>query len=249
MDWQRPVRDDRRAGKVQRMARGGAEGAWLQVLPHYALSCQSLRTLCGRTFNVAILQRYSHLRKHFYALTEDNTSGTFTGLHEHSSTERMRFIHPISTLAFGARSLPSDLALEPADTLSLYHALVARRQDLPDIDLAALDPVVFFKDQHEHGLLKQMDVIRYENALKAVVEGLLQSFNPEDDKAALYGVTRKLEDPVLATMPQGRLNSVPSKDMFKGELCLGSVSQVCRLTLRKTTSSILCPTFTSTATW
>jgi hypothetical protein len=207
------------------------------------------RTLCGRMLNLDFLQRYSHLRKHIYALTEDHTSGTFTGLPEHSSTERMRFVHPISTLAFGARGLPSDLALEPADTLSLYHALVARRQDLPDVDLAALDPVVFFKNQHEHGLLKQMDVIRYENALKAVVEGLLQSFDPEDDEAALYGVTRKLEDPVLATMPQGRLNSVPSKDIFKGELRLGSVNQVYRLIFRKTTSSILCPTFTSAATW
>jgi hypothetical protein len=192
----------------------------LQILLYHPSSCRYLLWLHFLHRWTHLQQRYSHLRKHIYALSVP-PSGSFAGLDTHSDTGRTRFIHPVSTLSFGARGLPSDLALEPADTLSLYNALVARRQDLPDVDLASLDPVLFFTGQDEHGLLKQMDVIRYETALKVVVEGLLESSNPGDSASPLYRVSHQLDDPVLARVSEVKLNTVPSKDIFKGRCTRG----------------------------
>ncbi|OAX31611.1 P-loop containing nucleoside triphosphate hydrolase protein, partial [Rhizopogon vinicolor AM-OR11-026] len=153
--------------------------------------------------------RYSHLRKFFYNIHEEPKDG-FQGLSTYKSTERMRFLHPMSLLSFGARSLPSDLALEAIDTLNLYHALRACTALEPSI-LAALDPVVFFSSGK---LLQQKDVIRYEGALKHHITPLLSSLDSRDSEAPLSRVITQLQDDVLSRVPDHALNSQPDRDVY-----------------------------------
>ena len=148
--------------------------------------------------------RYSHLRKFFYNIYE-KPKEAFQGLSTHASTERMRFLHPLSILSFGARSLPSDLALEAVDALNLYRALRACTALQPST-LAALDPVVFFSSGK---LLQQKDVIRYEEALKEHLVPLLASFDSRDSGAPLSRVITQLQDDVLSHVPDEVLNSQP----------------------------------------
>jgi superfamily II RNA helicase len=86
--------------------------------------------------------RYSHLRKFHYNIHE-KPRDTFHGLSTYKTTEKMRFLHPLSILSSSARSLPSDLALEAVDALNLYRALSTCTALQPS-PLVALDPVVFF---------------------------------------------------------------------------------------------------------
>jgi hypothetical protein len=158
--------------------------------------------------------RYSHLRKFFYVL-DDSPQDKFAGLDAHLHTNRMRFLHPISMLAFGARSMPSDLALEPADTLTLYNALLRSSEAISTAKLAELDPVKFFND---HALLRQRDILRYEVALKEVVTDLIASSNPSEATSPLGQVIQHLQDPILKLIPQVKLNRVPSKDIFRSNL-------------------------------
>ncbi|KAG2062438.1 hypothetical protein BDR04DRAFT_1165250 [Suillus decipiens] len=102
--------------------------------------------------------RYSHLRKFYYNIHE-KPRDVFQGLSMYKTTERMRFLYPLSMLSSNARSLPSDLALEAVDTLNLYRALST---------CTALQP------------FQQKDVIRYEEALKQHFATLLSSFDPQD---------------------------------------------------------------------
>lgn len=119
----------------------------------------------------------------------------------------MRFLHPISLLSFGARSLPSDLALEATDALNLYHALGACKALEPSI-LAALDPVAFFSSGK---LLQQKDVIGYEEALKQHIAPLLSSFDSRDSEAPLSRVITHLQDDVLSRLPDELVNSQPDR--------------------------------------
>ncbi|KAG1807233.1 hypothetical protein EV424DRAFT_1474227 [Suillus variegatus] len=123
--------------------------------------------------------RYSHLRK-----------DAFQGLSTYKTTERMRFLHPLSILSSSARSLPSDLALEA-----------------PSI-LAALDPAVFFSSSK---LLQQKDVIQYEEALKQHLIPLLSSFDSQDSGMPLSRVIVQLRDDDLSRIPDRVLNSAPSR--------------------------------------
>jgi hypothetical protein len=119
----------------------------------------------------------------------------------------MRFLHPLSVLSVGANSLPSDLALEAADTLSLYRALRACAAFEPST-LAALDPVEFFSAGK---LLQQKDVIRYEEALKEYLTPLLSSFDSQDSGAPLSRVITHIQDDVLSQFPEDVLNIQPER--------------------------------------
>jgi hypothetical protein len=158
--------------------------------------------------------RYSHLRKFIYVIGPEQKPDIFAGLDVHSSTQRARLIHPIAALSFGARGLPADLALESTDTLGLYDALATCQSQLPNLDIPALAPLAFFQDRTT--LLAQIDVIRYETALKNVVVQLMQSAKPDDASAPINKIVKLVEDPVLAKMTAGQLNTVPKKDVFKG---------------------------------
>ncbi len=72
-------------------------------------------------------------------------------------------------LAFqaGRKTLPDDLALEPADTLSLFDAIAKQRASAPEL-IAHLDPTTFF-DSVGCRLLRQSDILRYESELKQVL--------------------------------------------------------------------------------
>ncbi|KAG2142339.1 hypothetical protein DEU56DRAFT_793643 [Suillus clintonianus] len=150
--------------------------------------------------------RYSHLRKFYYNIHEEPRDA-FQSLSTHKSTERMRFLHPLSILSFSAHSLPSDLALEAVDALNLYRALNTCAALEPSI-LTALDPPVFFPSSK---LLQQKDIIRYEEALKQRLAPLLSSFNSRDSGTPLSRVITQLQDDVLSRVPDEVLNSQPDR--------------------------------------
>jgi hypothetical protein len=59
-------------------------------------------------------RRYSHPRKFYYNIQEKpRDAAAFHGLSTYKSTERMRFLHPLSILSSSVRSLPSDLVILP----------------------------------------------------------------------------------------------------------------------------------------
>ncbi|EIW61285.1 P-loop containing nucleoside triphosphate hydrolase protein [Trametes versicolor FP-101664 SS1] len=144
--------------------------------------------------------RYSHLRKYTYLLQPKDKPAPFNGLAEYRKTERLRFIHPISMLSFGARSLPSDFSLEAADCLSLFYALGDFRDRL-SFDLDALDPTRFFPDS-KGTLLKQKEILRYEAALTKEISEMMESNDPQDQDSVLNGVIRKVSDPMVETADQ-----------------------------------------------
>lgn len=110
--------------------------------------------------------RYSHLRKYVWQPLEPSQPQYFRGLHSPvASDSQLRALHPMSALLLGGNSIPPDLALESRDCLNLYLMMatcVAPRE------LDHLHPKAFFSDK-QHDFLKQSDVIRYEEALKNVV--------------------------------------------------------------------------------
>ncbi|KAF7974023.1 hypothetical protein HWV62_13539 [Athelia sp. TMB] len=157
--------------------------------------------------------RYSHLRKFNYVLQKP-IKQSFTGLESHQPTGRLRLLHPISLLSFGARSMPPDLALEASDTLSLYEALT-KRQDRINVNLRGLHPKKFFEGS---GFLTQKDVLRYEAALKSILVPLISSNDPNDSNSTLNLVIRDLEDPVMREMPPESLNQIPARGAFRSNL-------------------------------
>ncbi|KAF8551588.1 P-loop containing nucleoside triphosphate hydrolase protein [Imleria badia] len=157
--------------------------------------------------------RYSHLRKFFYNIHE-KPSSTFESISTYKSTGRMRYLHPIAMLAFGPRTIPSDLALEASDTLTLYQALMAHG-DLPPSTLDTLDPLNFFPSDR---LLQQTDVIRYDAALKACLVPMVDQFDPRNTAAPLYKVIASLEDVTLSRVPTEVINTQPERTDFKNNL-------------------------------
>jgi ATP-dependent RNA helicase DDX60 len=156
--------------------------------------------------------RYSHLRKFTYALQLEPNE--FRGLDVYKSTNRARFLHPIASLSFGVRSLPTDLALEASDALKLYNALVLCG-DAISFDLRSLEPTVFFPDNR---FLRQEDIVRYEVALKAVLSDLIGSYDPRETSSPLRGIIRTLEDPVIRKIPSKLLNTAPTRMRFRENL-------------------------------
>lgn len=157
--------------------------------------------------------RYSHLRKFYYAITSGER---FTSLDDHQATSRSRFLHPISMLFPGIRSLPNDLSLEAKDTLSLFYALRAIESNIIEEDLQHLDPVSYFRATQ--GLLRQADILNYESELKQLLAKLIASSDPRDEISPLTSVIRTLRDPVIAQMSLQELNSTPSRTNFKESL-------------------------------
>ncbi|KAG6377308.1 hypothetical protein JVT61DRAFT_15097 [Boletus reticuloceps] len=157
--------------------------------------------------------RYSHLRKFFYNI-HDKPSSTFDSIATYKSSGRMRHLHPIAMLTFGPRSIPSDLALEAADTLSLYRALVAHG-NLPPSVLHPLDPLKFFPSDR---LLQQKDVIEYDAALKECLAPMVAQFDPRNIAAPLYKVIASLEDDMLRRVPTELINTQPERASFRENL-------------------------------
>lgn len=122
--------------------------------------------------------RYSHLRKYVWQIQPPtaNRGISFRGLKSNPvDSSRMRVLHPMSALLLGGRAIPSDLALEAQDCLSLYAMI---RQCVSQGKLDHLAPEVYF-DSEKLGFLKQADVIRYEAALKDLVLSWMKAPNAD----------------------------------------------------------------------
>ncbi|OCH85272.1 P-loop containing nucleoside triphosphate hydrolase protein [Obba rivulosa] len=154
--------------------------------------------------------RYSHLRKFTYAASPE-PFGVFRGLDRYVDTKRLRFMHPISMLSFGARTLPPDLSLEASDCLTLYRAL-AKVDQKTAVGLNALSPSVFFQEAYERrALLRQKDVLRYEDSLKTTLSALLCLPESQDATSVVSELALSLTDPVVRKMDQ---DYVPSAEEF-----------------------------------
>ncbi|KAJ7157241.1 hypothetical protein C8R46DRAFT_1004148 [Mycena filopes] len=154
--------------------------------------------------------RYSHLRKFAYIM-EARPSTKFIGLDRQQDTQRTRFLHPISLMSFGVRSIPEDLALEAADTLTLYRALT---EHAPDPSCEALDPARFFSaEPGDEVLLVQKDIIRYERALKEKLVSLMTGST--ESRAAASNIIHALQDPKIRALQNP---NTPSRDDYKRNL-------------------------------
>ncbi|KAJ7045103.1 hypothetical protein C8F04DRAFT_1343667 [Mycena alexandri] len=152
--------------------------------------------------------RYSHLRKFAYIMDEE-ASTEFRGLDRHEDTKRTRFLHPISLMPIGIRSIPDDLALEAADTLTLFRAL---KEHAPIASCEPLDPRTFFSSEPGDTLLVQKDIIRYERALKEK----LVSFMKGPDNPVASNIILSLQDPKIGSLHDP--NKAPSRDDYKNNL-------------------------------
>ncbi|KAI0660897.1 P-loop containing nucleoside triphosphate hydrolase protein [Cubamyces menziesii] len=158
--------------------------------------------------------RYSHLRKYTYLLQPDDHPAPFNGgLTEYRKTERMRFLHPISMLSFGARSLPPDFSLEAADCLSLYRAFDAHKDKL-GFNLDELNPTRFFAES-KGTLLKQKDILRYEAALTKRISEMMETTDPQDPNTVLSSVIKKVSDPMVDKADQ---SYIPTSGEFYANL-------------------------------
>lgn len=125
----------------------------------------------------------------------------------------MRFLHPVSVLSFGSKALPSDLALEARDTLTLYQVL----EDTPGILTAEereqLRPQNFFSSSRP---LRQEDILGYESELKRVVVTLMDTGTEAgtEEDSSLSAVTRRLTDSHIAEMGNSQLNMLPDRKEF-----------------------------------
>ena len=166
-------------------------------------------------FNHAFIHhthRYSHLRKFYYLLQNPAAIGTFKGLGKHVSSERMRFLHPISVLSFGSRTLPPDLALEARDTLILYRALEGMPNVLTLEERERLRPQNFLSSSQP---LRQEHILGYESELKRVVCTLMDTKNTRaDQNSPLLALTKRLTDPHIGQMDSTRLNVLPDRKDF-----------------------------------
>lgn len=112
--------------------------------------------------------------------------------------------------------MPSDLALEAQDTLTLYGVL-ARHSKLLGRDMDDLEPCGFFSES-KGKLLTQRDIIRYEVALKDVLSPIFATFDPTDPSSTLHTIFNDLKDPMIASVPQASLNSTPRIPVFLNNL-------------------------------
>ncbi|KAK6337775.1 hypothetical protein TWF696_001255 [Orbilia brochopaga] len=123
--------------------------------------------------------RYSDLRKFIY---QPNDHATFTGLDQRRHFEELddepdfTAVNPISTLVdVKHRALPDDLNLEPRDSLELYNYMT--KHQTPDFRVAdTLQPSNFFQ-----GVVKKVDVVKWEAALKRELEGWMAAANSPFD--------------------------------------------------------------------
>ncbi|KAF3921200.1 hypothetical protein ABW21_db0203485 [Orbilia brochopaga] len=127
--------------------------------------------------------RYSDLRKFTY---KPAAHETFTGLGQRRHFEELddepdfTAVNPISTLVdVKHRALPDDLSLEPRDSLELYNCM--KKHQTADFTVADnLQPSRFFQ-----GVLKKVDVVKWEAALKKELEGWMA--NTESPFDAVMG--------------------------------------------------------------
>ncbi|KAI0067591.1 P-loop containing nucleoside triphosphate hydrolase protein [Artomyces pyxidatus] len=152
--------------------------------------------------------RYSHLRKFCYFPQLLPKRTPFEGLDQARPSDMMRFMHPVSSLGFGATSVPPDLSLEASDVLHLYEAL---RSAGANVD--HLDPAKFFSSP---SLLRQKDVLCYETALKDVLLSFFASSDVLDHNSPFRKLLSdpRIQDPLIAGANERTLNTPPTRAAF-----------------------------------
>jgi ATP-dependent RNA helicase DDX60 len=120
--------------------------------------------------------RYSHLKKYVVLLNKD-LEGTFTGLQSSNSRTSVgslsgiEVLHPYAALALATGTFPPDLQLEASDCWDLFSVMksVARASKRDDIigEVNQLRPEIFFSATE---CIKSADTIKYESALRTVIE-------------------------------------------------------------------------------
>jgi hypothetical protein len=124
----------------------------------------------------------------------------------------MRFLHPISVLSFGSRTLPPDLALEARDTLMMYQALEGMPDVLTAEERERLRPQDFLPSSRP---LRQEDVLGYESELKRVVRTLMDTSNAgADQDSPLLTLTKRLTDPHIGQTDSTQLNTLSDRKEF-----------------------------------
>jgi hypothetical protein len=121
----------------------------------------------------------------------------------------MRFIHPLTALAFDVTSLPNDFSLEAADLLSTFEALKSLPEVSAHVDREKLDPTTFFSSSE---LLAQKDVLGYEAAIKDTLQCLLTNSNVQSASSLLRQVVDRLSDSAISKAKNSILNIHPDKD-------------------------------------
>ncbi|KAF8671655.1 P-loop containing nucleoside triphosphate hydrolase protein [Rhizoctonia solani] len=135
--------------------------------------------------------RYSHLRKYIWEMPKPGSLPSFNGLKSPALEDsRLRVLHPMSALLLGGGTMPPDLALESQDCLSLYSMMT---KCVSRGELQHLDPHVFFKAK-DTSFLAQIDVIRYEEALKEIIEEWMNAKDARAPDSSYQKLLRELED-------------------------------------------------------
>ncbi|KAH7332993.1 hypothetical protein B0J17DRAFT_677146 [Rhizoctonia solani] len=151
--------------------------------------------------------RYSHLRKYVWEMPNAEYIKRFDGLKSPAVDDsHLRVLHPMSALLLGGRTMPPDLALESQDCLSLY-SMMAKCASQKELE--HLDPSVFFIGK-ENDFLTQIDVIRYEEALKAVVERWMDASNSNSIDSSYQKLLRELEADMSRSGPINKLEDAHS---------------------------------------
>lgn len=125
--------------------------------------------------------RYSHLRKYIF-LPNNERMEDFTGFQSSNSRislasfSGVEALHPYAALAVATGTFPPDLALDASDCWDLFSIMdsVARASKHDDIigEVEKLRPKVFFGKTE---CIKSADIIKYEAALRKVIERWIES--------------------------------------------------------------------------
>ncbi|CAE6514901.1 unnamed protein product [Rhizoctonia solani] len=158
--------------------------------------------------------RYSHLRKYVWEMPSTGSLARFGGLKSSPvGNSHLRLLHPMSALLLGGRVIPPDLALESHDCLSLYSMMV---KCAPRSELERLDPCIFFQAK-EKSFLAQVDVIRYEEELKKVVEKWINAKDSREFDSPYQKLLGELEEDMSRLGPIGKMEDVhPRKVAVEG---------------------------------
>lgn len=147
--------------------------------------------------------RFNALRKFAYAPTFPiKPIGT---LNEHRPrANAFAPVHPIAALALGDPNLPSDLALEPRDCLSLWQAMISVNK----LD-EALAPNVYFAKTPAIAI---RDVIGYERELKKLLVEWREAEGALEEGSPFQQVVKALEKPLRFALEE------PEKEIEEGTL-------------------------------
>ncbi|KAG8870515.1 hypothetical protein FRB97_009692, partial [Tulasnella sp. 331] len=152
--------------------------------------------------------RYSHLRKFHYPLPLGKPPAIRPlNTQSNDTSSNLRFIHPLSILNAGIKTIPDDLALEASDCATVYEAFKAAAIEDPPRknDIVRLEPTTFFRSRASH-FLRQKDILAYEAALKDCLKNW--STQGDEHSVAINSVTESLAFP---TSPQDLLIPPPER--------------------------------------